>query len=198
MKKILIITFLVTIVSSIFSQEDILISNEDGVPVGTIVTSLLKPYEFMRSTNSDWPVVPSNSSSRWAPADGTIDISGSKYYRITGKEVLPDLRGMFLRGLNSFDINKTRKDGKEDPDGEKRKAGSFQDDALQGHHHSIRVGASNTTRPEKGISSSWGNNTTGAVSNAVNEITTGNHGIPKVRVETRPKNIAVYYYIKIN
>ena len=46
----------------------------------------------------------------------------------------PDLRGMFLRGLNNFGTG-PRSDGKEDPDGASRVLGEYQDDQMQSHTH---------------------------------------------------------------
>lgn len=58
----------------------------------------------------------------WSPADG----AGGR----------PDLRGQFIRGLNSFDNGATtRSDGKQDTDA--RTLGAWQADAFQGHKHSI-------------------------------------------------------------
>jgi hypothetical protein len=101
-------------------------------------------------------------------------------------ELLPDLRGMFLRGLNSFDIGKVRDDGKEDPDGKDRSAASFQIDMLQEHNHKVSSKTADTGQKGRklpyrngGLDGDW---------------QTENYG----GSETRPKNVAVYYYIKIN
>jgi len=51
-----------------------------------------------------------------------------------GSNGTPDLRGQFVRGLNDFG-NGARGDGKQDPDGEGRTLGSWQEDELKSHTH---------------------------------------------------------------
>lgn len=110
--------------------------------------------------------------SDWIPADGT---GGTM-----------DLRGQFLRGLNTFDGGITnRTDGNEDPDGGGRLIGSFQLDELKTHKHNLGttlISAGSTAYvayPDGGL--------TRLRSNGV-ENTGG--------TETRPKNVAVIFCIK--
>ncbi len=189
MKKALttILTVFITI-SVCFAQEQVSteqISTVDGVPVGTIVASTLKPIQFMISTNSQWPLNdPSHPRAKWAPADGRV-IEGSIYYRITDESALPDLRGMFLRGLNEFQLQEPRTDGRQDPDGANRVAGGFQADQIVSHQHRI-------DRPIN-FDSQGGNSGGNRWFDKQTDLTNKFGGS-----ETRPKNIAVYYYIKIN
>ncbi|UCF84712.1 MAG: hypothetical protein JSV50_03520, partial [Desulfobacteraceae bacterium] len=92
---------------------------------------------------------------------------------------LPDLRGLFLRG-----INKDRTDGREDPEGE-REAGSYQEDELQTHNH--RIGNTWADTDTKGYRYYMGH---GAFDNFLTHSTGGK--------KTRPKNAAVFWYIKVN
>jgi hypothetical protein len=71
-------------------------------------------------------------------------------------------------------------------------------DAFQGHFHQLENGTAvlrNTTTHEvRNGNGTWDSSTL-----QVKEPTSdGEHGTPRVGAETRPKNIAVYYYIKIN
>lgn len=147
----------------------------DGMPVGTVLTSMLDPTSFGTEIGDGWVL-----------ADGR-DVSGSRYATLTSLNNVPDIRGMFLRGMNQG-----RSDGSEDPD--TRSVGDFQSDAFQGHIHSItggsgggayvnpRVIAENSDQPR-----STGNPTSDGI-----------NGTPRTASETRPKNISVYYYVKIN
>ena len=187
MKKTITLIFAALIAVQISAQES------DKIPVGTIVSSILEPFEFMKAADSRWPIVPSNPKSKWVPADGVMDISGSKYFRITKKNHTPDLRGMFIRGLNEFQLNQKRTDGKEDPDGTGRKSGDYQMDDLKSHNHNFHWYVGSGARLPNNFpgieKNSYNPNTNQAASAAV--AYSGGQ-------ETRPRNIAVYYYIKIN
>jgi len=99
------------------------------------------------------------------------------------------LRGMFLRGLNAG-----RSDGKQDPEGSSRSIGNYQADQVRSHNHNN--GSYDRLMIANGI-----HTTNGAVDNT---------GPPEVNLftsatinsfggtETRPRNIAVHYYIRIN
>lgn len=165
-----------------------------GVPLGTVMASVLIPSDFSRVVGDDAVFHPENS--KWAPADGR-DIGRSRYGRLTGRDTAPDLRGIFLRGLNSFDPNRpSRADGFQDP--EDRTVISLQMDAFQGHFHRLENGTAVlrkvTTREARNGEGTWDSSTV-----EVKEPTSdGENGNPRVGEETRPKNAAVYYYIKIN
>ena len=170
-------------------------------PVGTIIASMLEFEKFQSVVGN-----------AWKPADGRKVSSKSKYAKLTGNATLPDLRGMFLRGLNQFDpIRGPRHDKYMDPDGSGRKAGKPQNDAT-----SL---PKNKNNPFKGIAASAGDHShvyfkalrvggrSGAEERASSEAsTTGSAGDHTHTVlitsggdsETRPVNIAVFYYIKID
>jgi len=102
----------------------------------------------------------------WKPADGT---NGT-----------PDLRGQFVRGLNSFDNGTTvRSDTNEDPDG-LRALGNLQQDELEQHAHSIEKYNVLTTAYGNPAASLW----YGAVAG-----TTGDAGGD----ETRSRNVALIF-----
>jgi len=99
--------------------------------------------------------------------------SGDNFY-------LPDLKGMFLRGLDTS--------GTYDVNGSTRTIGSYQEDTLQTHHHTIdgRSGAS------AGIQTVALAASNGTASEPSTDITAG----ANIGAETRPKNVAVNYIIK--
>ena len=101
------------------------------------------------------------------------------YYGELSEGKLPDLRGKFLRMNNNGASGE-----KFEPKGDSRKIGSYQGDELKAHSHKYRHMNKHTRRPQSGRGSvdQFGNDTT--------EPTGG--------VETRPKNISINYYIKIN
>jgi hypothetical protein len=160
------------------------------VPVGTIIASMLPPNEFRELYGSVW--VLANGQDRFANEEGEFLLKAdSEYGRILCKDIqnssectLPDLRGMFLRG-----INMGRSDGLQDPEGE-RQAKSFQDDSFESHTHEL-------TQPVL-----CHRDYCGATGEDLNSGGWASHQkVPLTSVggsETRPKNVAVYYYIKIN
>jgi hypothetical protein len=91
----------------------------DQLPVGTVIASVLEPKIFLSE----------GRNKKWHLADNSAIPIDTKYKKlvknasIQDHDRLPDFRGMFLRGLNVG-----RDDGKEDPDGSKRIAGSYQED----------------------------------------------------------------------
>jgi hypothetical protein len=171
-----------------------------ALPIGTIIASMLEFEKFQDVAGNTWK-----------PADGRKVSAKSKYAKLTGNTTLPDLRGMFLRGLNQFDpLTGPRLDKYKDPDGRGRKAGKPQDDAT-----SL---PKNKKSPFKGMAASAGDHShvyfkalrvggrSGSEDRAASEAsTTGSAGDHTHTVlitaggdsETRPVNIAVFYYIKI-
>lgn len=139
------------------------------LPVGTILASMLPEGQFNQETGGGWVL-----------ADGRL-AEGARYATLTGNTKVPDLRGMFLRGLNI--------DGEGgDPDGSGRIAGDFQADEFKSHRHSVRTAYSGSAHA-------------GDISSSNSRENAANAGFftdPIGGNETRPKNVAVYYYIKID
>jgi hypothetical protein len=154
------------------------------LPVGSIVPSLLEPGEFARQAGD--PAVFDPERTAWVPANGLVDITRSQLEKATGARRVPDLRGLFLRGVNAG-----RADTLADPDGE-RAPGAFQSDQLAGHAHALdqRVGANG------GWKGGWGGVDDQRAVNSPGDAPM--KVMPFGGNETRPRNAAVHYYVKIN
>ena len=108
--------------------------------------------------------------------------------KVSSQTSVPDLRGQFLRGLNQFDNDQTSQvdANKKDPDNRTR--GSFQNDEFESHNHSISGPAAVGNIINNSLN--FFNEPVGRQS----PIQTNHQG----GAETRPKNVAVFYYIRIN
>ena len=192
-------------------------SASNGVPVGTVVA-------FM----GDETKVPDG----WLVCDGSSIATNAKYVQLRsilgstwGINKLPDLRGVFLRGVNSMGTNGTRTDIYADENAG-RLVGEFQDDANKEHLHSGTTnsagshdhtilklpldnqngGAGNmaTIGSSNGDDEQWADlpSTVGTPTSPSGSISTeGNHTHSFETdetgdVESRPVNAAVIYIIK--
>src|SRR5262249_2646136 len=134
----------------------------------------------------------------WVPADGRKVSTQSPYAIETGSTELPDLRGVFARGLNQFDTTQPPREAKYlDP--ETRKLAAPQEDAFREHLHTVGAGTTDV-----------GALSTGQVLLTAGKRMPSYYGSPDPYTyttppptsssgdkETRPKNVALYYYIKI-
>jgi hypothetical protein len=149
--------------------------------IGDVKYSLSEPIQFNQQNGEAWVLM-----------DGR-NIAGSKLAALTKQEILPDARGVFIRTLNL-----TRDDDHGDADNN-RKVGSFQWDLLRDHTHKynkpndhgskIKYGGPNDSE----FVNDKQNFETGIVTNETNDAQR-----PRAGIETRPKNIALYTYVKIN
>lgn len=171
------------------------LSSSRGVPIGTIVASTLnfEQFSFTTKNNEKSPGgIWTSAKSRWAPCDGR-PISNSKYQTIASRNNAPDLRGVFLRGANSFDPNWTVQPEKpEQLNPDNTPPNEYQDDAFESHNHPI----SNQSQDFAFRTSGMGiqSNSGTEVQWTKPNISVGNRGAN----ETRPNNVTIYYYIKIN
>lgn len=170
------------------------------LPLGTIIASPLEPAKFLKQNGvSD---ISNISKNTWAPCDGSV-ISGSKYSTEFLLNSTPDLRGQFLRGFNVMLSSGTPGNHPNglnpDENNNKTQSGySYQEDAFQGHKHfsEKKVTFGNV------LNTDWDRE----VSNGASETEesegkfkySDKYGNPRLSSETRPKNMSVYYYIKIN
>lgn len=153
-----------------------------AVPVGTVVASLLSPMEFSQSVGDPPQFDPKRSL--WTLADGK-EAPGTRYSDITRRQVVPDLRGLFLRGLNAGRQDYERLG---DPDNN-RTPGDSQPDDFKSHGHDLPYTVQIYQGPGGQFSSSSG----GPDNNVSRPATTSVGGS-----ETRPRNAAVYYYLRVN
>ena len=159
--------------------------SRDVTPVGAIIASYTAPVRgYMPNTGNKWFVCNGNAGT---PVNGIA---------------IPDLRGVFLRGLNVVN-GQERSDSLADVE-TGRSVGSVQRDAFQGHYHPFGTDEGVVSQGSNGVGT---NHTQYAHGNGTAQGTTqpnlsvpesdNIHGTPRVTTETRPKNIAVYYYIKV-
>lgn len=164
----------------------------DGGDYGTVVYSVVPPGKISEVLGPGWVLM-----------DGRPLKDSDKLRQLTQMERIPDARGIFLRGMNEG-----RSDGFEDPSGNrdilepKPQAHLFSSHKHSiidnGHDHVLmvrNVGAG--TLPEVGILYGGPTHSLGAdklVRKANSNVTVDSFG----GAETRPTNIAVYTYVKIN
>ena len=164
-----------------------------NLPIGTIVPSMLGPSTFAKAVGDL-----DRTTSKWVLADGQSIAATSRYSQLSNKTKTPDLRGMFLRG-----VNEGRKDGEQDPDD--RKPGDYQQDALQQHGHKtdarkLKWGEFEENDPN---ATDLGYTSKGKAHAPIASVTfvtplKDAKVTTRTAVETRPKNVAVYFYIKVN
>nr|VFK54762.1 MAG: hypothetical protein BECKTUN1418F_GA0071002_105412 [Candidatus Kentron sp. TUN]VFK59609.1 MAG: hypothetical protein BECKTUN1418E_GA0071001_105412 [Candidatus Kentron sp. TUN] len=116
------------------------------VPVGTIIQSILKWEEYAVSVNDQEEF--DSKTNKWAPCDGRGIVGSELAGILTEREptpnlVTPDLRGVFLRGLNQFVADEKAhgiepvSDKQKDPDS-KRRFDIVQLDNVGAHEHASR------------------------------------------------------------
>lgn len=166
----------------------------NNVPIGTVIASMLDFDSFSKLTRSNpegtgaW----SPAKSKWAPCDGR-SVAGSKYQVLwagAAGATVPDMRGSFIRGLNQFDPLENTAVSTEQANPENMKRGQFQKDEVGRHTHEAQG------TPTFLKDSGWADYGKGG--NRCEPV-----GVPIIikenaGKETRPKNVSLYYYIRIN
>jgi len=173
----------------------------ENLPIGTIVPSMLPPSRFAQIVGDSDPSVSDPRKSKWVLAEGQ-DVTASEYGKLLGGNRIyaPDLRGMFLRGMNE-----NRNDGRQDPE-QNRGAGDYQSDALREHGHSTSATGYRYNVPDAQSDYPWDNKhkDLGYTSDGDADLVPAPvgpvivNGSLKGAEETRPKNVAVFFYVKIN
>ena len=174
------------------------LSASNGVPSGTIIAfggdSIPTGWlacDFSAVSRTTYPALFKAIGINWGIGDGISTFN------------LPDLRGLFLRGVAGSggvaadpDVaNRIAENANGGSTG--NKVGSYQPHAFQGHYHSA-VGESAARQPGGyvgwGISAGYdpGPSTIGAKY----PVSDGTHGTPSISSETRPSNVYVNYIIK--
>jgi hypothetical protein len=153
--------------------------------VGDVRSSFLTEAQFQSLNGTGWIL-----------ADNR-DVTGSAFHAITGLTTAPDCRGVGLRGKNNG-----RSDGNQDPAGE-RALGNFQNDAMQGHFHARGLSVNSNGTGGDGRAGAYGvatinNSFLPGVDHVQDPSTDGVHGNPRTGTETRAKNVAVNFFVRIN
>lgn len=159
-------------------------------PVGTIISSYFS-FDEIKKINPEF-------SDYWLPADGRQVSRDSAYFKAKTDGSLnivkiPDLRGTFLRGLNSFGnspLSSAPNTAQLDP--ETRTVGSYQGDENKNHTHTATISPGEAPYRASGM---------GHQSDKKQEIQWAATSIaiqPSGGAESRPKNYAIYYFIKVN
>lgn len=174
------------------------------VPIGTVITSILPYSKFVQTVND--PAAFDKTLSKWAPADGR-PIDGSRLAILAERANIPNFQGVFERGLNNFDPSTPARTGEyADPEGA-RVVGVEQRDEYESHRHNqfvrgIRKGHSgedNDTSPISMLASVGGDfKYKVSIGDRARQEADAFPGQSKGGSETRPNNIAVYKYIRIN
>lgn len=151
-----------------------------ALPIGSVVVSLLSPVAFAEVAGESDSL--NRTRTRWVLADGS-DVSGSRFSELTGRNNIPDLRGMFLRGKNN-----NRSDGKQNPGGDLT-LGEYQDDQFEKHAHEYNRGGEGGNE----LYSAQAGRNLGIPRGSTNYIVRGKYG-----PETRARNVTVNYFIRVD
>jgi hypothetical protein len=158
--------------------------------IGTVISSVLN-YQQLCSQIGENPNTPSTNT--YVPCDGRVIYPSplSLLFPDQSMNQAPDLRGKFIRGLNNsqvagspgMDIELTG-----DPDGESRLVGSYQADQNKQHSHTV-------SKFENSIIKDMSNDKDQRkCSLGDTQIVQSDESGGK---EARPRNIALYFYIKV-
>lgn len=163
--------------------------------VGDVKYSVLEPNVFLTINGNGWRLM-----------DGQ-NIKGTPLSVLLSIDTLPDARGMFIRG-----INEKRKDGLQNPDN--KNVGEVQHDALIAHTHSFEWAQIDLQRGADLTGTTFASKDYNKIRYTDNEIrtltdgarntgNTNNNNEPRpakieVSSETRPRNISLFIYIKVD
>lgn len=171
------------------------------MPVGTVISSFLNFEQFNVATRNNekspgqiW----TSNKSKWSPCDGR-PIPNSKLLALAAFTNAPDLRGVFLRGINAIDPYYTVNPQNSQLNPEQRSIGEFQASSIQNHNHLISGSRGLLYYTPNWLKGGDGGDFIGAIGTPGK----GNRDILRTdndggTSETRPNNVTVYYYIKIN
>ena len=144
--------------------------------LGEVRYSLLDPEKFINLNGKSWVLM-----------DGR-NISGTDLAELTSATNIPDGRGVFIRGANA-----KRDPQSGDPDGD-RPVGSFQRDEVVQHSHVYSdAHFAEINGGNQGLQGNKGDSDYDNGRLATNQTTQVTGG-----AETRPRNIVLYSYLKVN
>jgi hypothetical protein len=156
------------------------INQSDLNPVGMVVYADLTEVQFQALNGTGWVL-----------ADGR-NVAGSTYATVTGNATVSDLRGVLVRSKNNG-----RSDGNQDPDGE-RALRSFQNDALQNITGGFQAAYYNSNVSGAFQANGTSINQQDAGITARPSMTFDASRVARTSSETRPRNVALNAFIKIN
>jgi hypothetical protein len=157
--------------------------NKSVGAIGDVKYSILPPDKFKEENGNGWVLM-----------DNNIPLQGSNLNTKHGLTSIPDARGLFIRGLN-LRRNDSYSDLFSMENGRERMAGEYQLDGIKKHKHNFSDAyfAEINCGNQGLIGSKSSDSDNGRCES--NDVT--DDGIALIE-ETRPKNIALYTYIKIN
>ena len=150
-----------------------IVKSHSSSSIGSVKQSMLDEATFQSIHGTGWVLM-----------DGR-DVTGSDYDTIVFGGIggnIPDARGQFLRGLDTS--------GTIDPDGAGRVVGDSQVDDFKEHDHTMRYVATYDLRATGGTDMYGTNISSFNKDNPETDLRGG--------AETRPKNLVVNMFIKIN
>lgn len=163
-------------------------------PVGTVISSILHPKLFAEAIGeNEGDEFPKR---KWILSDGST-VLGTEFARKTGNKPVPDLRGLFLRGIDTRSNNRVGGDFEDFSTARPKLPfkGSTSTDGGHSHYAGMAVNPAGDRYSAGGApypaSTPIRTSVEGDHKHTF-EVTSGGDD------ETRPKNVAVYYYIKIN
>lgn len=145
--------------------------------IGDVKYSVLPPDQFREENGNGWFLM-----------DDTVPLAGSDLNLKFGVTVIPDARGLFIRSLNGRRDDAISDRFAIENGGRSRLMGEYQDDSFREHNHGLNlitghgVWTHGDNTPGQGWACQW------------HPKQTHFQGAG----ETRPKNIALYTYIKIS
>lgn len=181
-KTILFILFvnLIVLLSISFSNKyDI----QDEGKIGDVKYSVLDENKFRQQNGNGWVLMNGD----------TLDKNKTElnqYIQLAG-EIIPDGRGVFIRGMNGL-----RPLTEGDPQ-ENRRVGEYQNDQLIRHTHAVTVYHSHASGAGDAVGGHISADGTDRFFSTY-QTGEGTEFNNKFGEETRPRNIALYVYIKIS
>lgn len=144
--------------------------------IGDVKYSVLNPENFVRENGKGWVLM-----------DGR-NINNTDLFRLTRLNNIPDGRGVFIRNMNAG-----RSVAEGDPAGN-RAMGSYQADEIKTHTH--QYSDAHYAEVNCGNQGLFGNK--GESDNDNGRCVTTQTTVASGGPESRPRNIALYAYIKVN
>jgi hypothetical protein len=165
----------------------------DHHKVGDVVYSILTPEQFSQVHGTGWVLMDGRA------IDQQVDLR-----RLFNWTNVPDARGVFIRGMN---LGRPKDSGDVGSDAQNNRAiASYQGDVFKSHFHHLSNADIGNQRNGDVFASALGQWGTTPMSNANFEYQQHGTGTPPFLfksssvgdAETRPRNIALYTYIKVH